>query len=247
MPIEQKEPRALILGGSSQLALMLLAPLLDRKIHPIVTYRSDEGKGRIAEASGPDASRIDLLHLDFSQENTLKNLNQRLSPAPDYLVDFAHSDYESLVGGADLEKVRSYFQTNVVFRSAVLKQVSRAMLSRRRGRLVYVSSTAAAAPGPGQGFYAAAKLAAEALYRNLGMEMAAKGITTAVVRPGYVPTGRGRRFLERSDQMVGKFKKVGHIVSPQEVVAGIVYLLLEAGPGANATTLTIDGGMTATK
>ena len=121
------------------------------------------------------------------------------------------------------------------------------MLSRRRGRMVYVSSTAAGRPNPGQGFYAAAKLACEALYRNLGIEMAAKGITTVIVRPGYVDSGRGERFIANLDEPRKGQWPAGWVLTAEQVAGQIVYLLSEQAQGLNATALTLDGGMTAGK
>jgi len=237
-------PKILILGASCRLALDLIPQLFEHEFRPIFTFRTPKGEERIlAKLAQCSGKKAELIKLDLHDPATLANLGAALKEPPTHLADFAQGDYESLVAGADEDTVLEYFNANISCRAALLKRVARAMLTRRRGRLVFISSAAAAKPSPGQGFYAAAKLACEALYRNLGLEMAAKGITTAIVRPGYVDVGRGRRFLEKEKQTAKKLRQVGRIIEAGNVTAALLFLLLQGGPGVNGTILTLDGGM----
>ncbi len=239
--------RVLILGGSCRLALDLTLRLIDRQIYPLITYRDRASKERIQSLLSPLDPQLKLIHLDFTDPTTLSHLTSHLKPAPDCAVDFAHSDYESLVGSASDENISAYFSTNISFRAMVIKRLARAMLTKRNGRLVFVSSTAAEHPNPGQGFYAAAKLACEAIYRNIGLEMASRGISSTILRPGYVSAGRGKRFLDRSPSHSQQLKKVGQIVPRQEIIDALLFLMFTSGPASNGTILTIDGGMTFSK
>jgi 3-oxoacyl-[acyl-carrier protein] reductase len=107
---------------------------------------------------------------------------------------------------------------------------------------VFISSTAAARPNPGQGFYAAAKLASEALYRNMGLELGGRGITTIILRPGYVNTGRGRTYLEEKNVL--KAVPIKRAVTQEEIAETVLFLLSESAAGMNATIITMDGGLT---
>lgn len=241
---KQNIKRSLILGGSCQLALTLVSCLLEKNIHPLITYRNLKGKERIRKELGAKAAMVELIHLDFCDLTSLLNLDACLKYKVDYMVDFAHSDYQSLMAGAKDDEIKNYFFINVSVRAMVLKRVARCMLTKRFGRLVFISSTAAKNPNPGQGFYAASKLAVEALYRNLGLEMASKGITTAILRPGFVDVGRGRRYLKSEDQTFRLLKKQGRIIATQDISKAVLFLLLTAGTSINGTVLTVDGGMT---
>jgi len=121
------------------------------------------------------------------------------------------------------------------------------MLSGRKGRLVFVSSTAALRPNLGQGFYAAAKLAAEALYRNLGLELGKRGITAVTLRPGYISAGRGRSFIQDNENEVLKRIPTGKALSASEVASAIMFLLSDGAAGFNATEIVMDGGLSAGK
>jgi len=154
---------------------------------------------------------------------------------------------EGLVPTVDGQAVGEFFDANIRARAVVIQQVARAMLARKKGRMVYISSAAAGRPNPGQAFYAAAKLAAEALYRNLGLELAGRGITTVTLRPGYVDAGRGRRYLEQNARLALAKVPLGRALTIQEVVDAILFLLCDSASGFNATVLTMDGGLSAGK
>ncbi len=121
------------------------------------------------------------------------------------------------------------------------------MLAHKKGRIVYISSTAAGRPNPGQGFYAAAKKAAEALYHNLGLELAGRGITTVTLRLGYVDAGRGRRYLVQNTRQALAKVPLGRSLAIAEIVDTIMFLLCDSAAGFNATVLTMDGGLSAGK
>jgi 3-oxoacyl-[acyl-carrier protein] reductase len=240
--------QALILGGSCDMGLTLAEAMTASGLYPLLTYRDARGRARIDERMGPLGPVYDSIHLALQapqRGGRLQELLDRKDVA--YLVDLAHGDLEGLVAAADISAAGDFLYSQIAGRAAVIQQVARAMLSRRKGRMVYISSTAAARPHPGQGFYAAAKQAAEALYRNLGLELAGRGVTTVTLRPGYVDAGRGRRYLASSGSQALSRVPLGRALTAAEVVHAIMFLLCDEAVGFNAVTLTMDGGLTAGK
>ena len=119
------------------------------------------------------------------------------------------------------------------------------MLARRRGRCLFISSAAADRPAPGQGFYAAAKLAGEALYRSLGLELGRRGVTACSLRLSWIDTGRGHRFLEGRADKASERMPTGRLVTANEAFDAMLFLLKT--PSFNATTAVLDGGLSAAK
>jgi 3-oxoacyl-[acyl-carrier protein] reductase len=239
--------RALILGGSCDLGLSLAEAMTTSGIHPLLTYRDARGQARIDDHLGPLGRAYDTVWLELQAAEESRRLQKPLERGVDYLVDLAHGNLEGLVAAVDGSAAAEFLHRHIAARAVVIQQVARAMLSRRRGRMVFVSSTAAARPNPGQGYYAAAKQAAEALYRSLGLELAGRGITTVTLRPGYVDAGRGRRYLERHSPQALARVPLGRALTLAEVVHAILFLLCDQAAGFNATTLTMDGGLSAGK
>lgn len=247
MKLEFAGRSALILGGTCDLAVSLAAIMIESSILPVLTYRKENGRQLIGEALGSCNGRYKTAPLSLGERDALDRLFAGDAADIDYLVDFAQDDYESIVASADEDEVQRYFSQNTAFRAEVLKRAARAMLKKKKGRLVFVSSTAAVRANPGQGFYAAAKLASEQLYKNTGIELGARGITSVSLRPGYIDAGRGSRFLQ--EQGAGALKKVplGRALTRREVARTIMFLLSDAAAGINATEIIMDGGLTQSK
>lgn len=238
--------QALILGGSCQIALALAEMMMRSGIHPILTHRDGAGKARIEKYLNDATGTYGMLLLDLAVVDHAR-LDNCLGAGVDYLVDFAQGDLEGLVASVDGKAVREYFEANVANRCTVIQRVTRAMMAHKGGRMVYVSSAAAGRTNPGQGFYASAKCAVEALYRSVGLEMAGRGITAVTLRPGYVVAGRGARYLDKKGEDALAKVPLGRALSAEEVAAAISFLLCDEAVGFNATVLTMDGGLGAVK
>jgi len=239
----------LVVGGSCEMALALFPLLTDVGLFPVLTFRSEEGKKRIRQAPGSKHSTPCFFDLKKALDpDGFSDLDAHFQEGgPDYLVDFAHGNLESLIATAATEDVGRYLHENVTCRAALVKWAARRMMANRFGRMLYVSSTAAVLQNGGQGFYAASKKACEALYQGIGIEMAKKGITTAILRPGYVSAGRAKGFMEANEAWVRQKIPIGRAVTPTEVAETLLFLLSDAAKPINATAITMDGGLTACK
>jgi 3-oxoacyl-[acyl-carrier protein] reductase len=229
---------ALILGGGSEMGLALTALLREEGLQTVPTHASEAGQAAIA-ARFPDthSPRMDLGEGDF------ETLGPVLDAGVDYLVDLAQADLEALLPSAG-DAAEAYLEAHISGRLRLLKAVTRSMLPRRFGRLVFVSSTAAALPAPGQGLYGAAKRASEGLYQGLGIELGARGLTTVSLRLGLVDAGRGRRFLDGA----GRRDSLGEtVVTVEQAAATLLFLLSDQALAMTCTTITMDAGLTARK
>lgn len=227
------------------MALCLAPRCVDEGLYPILTYRSEEGKHRISDSCGRiglPVEKYGVEFLDFAERGSIDSLFTRIGHDVDLLVDFAHGDLQALVASANPDLVYGYFSENIAARAEFARAAARAMLRKKRGRMVFISSSAAAArSNPGQGFYAAAKLASEAIYRNLGTELGSRGITTVTLRPWYIEAGRGARFL-RSDSHKNLAERA---ISPEQAAEAILFFLSENSRVFNAVEILMDGGLKA--
>ncbi len=239
--------KALILGGSCDLALSLATALIEAQLYPVLTFRNALGRGKIDAALSNQRGKYEACYLNFGERDSLAAFLAQTGEEIDFCVDFAQEDFESLIAAADEAQVYQYFTNNVSFRAELLKKVARIMVRRKYGRFVFISSAAAAKPNPGQGFYAAAKLASEALYRNLGIELGGKGITTVMLRPGYIQVGRGKTYLDNHGGEALRLVPGGKFLTTGDVAETILFLLSTSAAGFNATELNMDGGLTTGK
>jgi 3-oxoacyl-[acyl-carrier protein] reductase len=239
--------RVLVLGGTCEIAITLAGLMAGNSLFPILTYRDERGRRALSESLQALEGRYAACFLNLGDRDSLDSLFRCIGDDLDYLVDFAQGDLEGYIASADEDLVCRYFMENVAFRAEVLKRAGRTMLRNKRGRLVFVSSAAAQRANPGQGFYAAAKVASEALYRNMGLELGARGVTAVTLRLGYVDAGRGRVYLQgRGSQSIEKVP-IRRVLTCEEVAETILFLLSDGASGINATEVTMDGGLTSGK
>ncbi len=253
MSLSFRHGAVLILGGSSHLGRTVAYALMAAGVPVCLSVRNSQRQADLAHAfaaSYPATVTADLSSPDAADSLILQvehALQQQYGTdlTVGYLVDFLHTDYETLLAAAAPERISTYVESNITWRGRMLRGVSRHMLHHGTGRMLFVSSTAAVLPNAGQGLYSASKLAGEALYRNMGIELAAKGITTCSLRLGYVNAGRGAQYLQQTD--VTTRIPMQRALSSIEVAQACTFLLCDHSIGINATTITMDGGLTACK
>ena len=221
----------IITGGSSQLGMALARALREEGAKTLSVCRSSEGLARCGEAG------LSCLPLD-EPESLPERCRGLLGEPPAHLVDLMHSRFESLIAGAAPEAIMEWAAVDIGLRARLVRAVGRSMLARRFGRCVFVSSSAAECPAEGQGYYAAAKLAGEALYRSLAVELSGRGVTACSL---------GAVFLERRREAVEKRMPIGRLVRMDEAVETVLFLLSASASSVNGTVVTLDGGLSATK
>jgi 3-oxoacyl-[acyl-carrier protein] reductase len=77
----------------------------------------------------------------------------------------------------------------------------------------------------------------------MGLELGTRGITTVVLRPGYVDAGRGREYLQEQDVKILETVPIKRAITRNEIAETILFLLSDSAAGMNATEITMDGGL----
>jgi 3-oxoacyl-[acyl-carrier protein] reductase len=141
-----------------------------------------------------------------------------------------------LLQDAQFEQIHAEHVMSVVRLSRL---VGNAMLARRWGRIINISSVASPYPVVGQSNYAAAKGAIESLTRSLAVEFAKRNVNVNCVSPGLIDTDMAKQadvpgYLE--SQLI---KRLGR---PDEIAAWVLMLASRYGEMMTGQVLGIDGG-----
>lgn len=113
------------------------------------------------------------------------------------------------------------------------------------GRIVNVSSVAAALGSPNEYVhYAASKAAVEAFTVGLGKELAGKGVRVNAVAAGtaYTDIHAAGGDPDRPARVVSRVP-LGRIAQPEEIAASILWLLSAQSSYVTATVLRVAGGL----
>ncbi len=237
----------LITGGNCRIGLTLAKKLIRLGLCPLMTYRNKNSRRKIESSLSGQLDQYTTGRLDLGDTTSIQALFKNEPKEIDYLVDLAQGDYEALVASASPGRIASYFTENITGRSELMRLAARTMLAKKFGVLLFISSAAAGMPAKGQGFYAASKLAAEALYKNIGLELGARGIRSLILRPGYIDAGRGSRFIDAGNKKTARTIPAGSILSPEEISDAVCFFLSDNARGFNSVALTMDCGLSAGK
>jgi NADP-dependent 3-hydroxy acid dehydrogenase YdfG len=116
------------------------------------------------------------------------------------------------------------FQTNVLAALRVTQGVARAMVAKRRGHIVFMSSIAAREVYRLASVYCATKHALSALARSFRIELQAHGIKVTEVAPGMVDTDI-RAGSTHPDVLASVANRKFQALTADEVAQAVVYAL----------------------
>lgn len=118
-----------------------------------------------------------------------------------------------------------------------------AMIERRWGRIVNISSVNGQQGAFGQANYAAAKAGMHGFTKSLALEVARHGITVNTVSPGYLDTAMVSQVPSDvlRDRILPQIP-VGRLGQPSEVAALIAWLVSDAAGFVTGSNIAINGG-----
>lgn len=163
--------------------------------------------------------------------------------APDILVNNAGITRDNLLMVMKDEQWDDIINTNLgsVFRMS--KAVIRAMMKKRNGRIINISSVVGATGNPGQTNYAASKAGLVGFSKSLAREIGSRNITVNTVAPGFIDTDMTRELPEEQRQALSAQIPLGRLGSADEVAAAVVFLASPAAAYITGETIHVNGGM----
>lgn len=174
----------LITGCSSGYGRATAAHFLERDWNVVATMRSPE-KSDLT----PD-DRLRVARLDVTDRNSIDRALDVASAAfggVDVVVNNAGIGLFSALEATPETTIREIFETNT-FGVIAVSKAALPLLRAGGGTLVNVTSSVGIVPMPMVAAYAASKLAVEGFTESLAWELAAVGVRTKIVQPGYAPT-----------------------------------------------------------
>jgi NAD(P)-dependent dehydrogenase (short-subunit alcohol dehydrogenase family) len=121
-----------------------------------------------------------------------------------------------------------------------------AMVANGSGILITIGSWMASTGTAGSAMYTATKAAAEQLTRAWAAEYGPRGVRVNTVAPGVTLTPGNEAYRPVLDAMTAA-TPAGVVVQPQDVARGVLFLASDDAAMVHASTLHVDGGISATR
>lgn len=161
----------------------------------------------------------------------------------DVVIANAGITRDTLIMRMSDEDIDTVLNTNLFGALRVARRAAKAMLRKRSGRIVFISSVVGLLGSAGQSNYAASKAGLVGAARSLARELGSRGITVNVVAPGFVTTDMTAELDEARQKEILAAVPLARYADPSEV-AGVCQFL--AGPHAAYITgavIPVDGGL----
>lgn len=246
--IDFRGERVLVTGASRGIGEACAVLLAKLGAEVAVQYKQDDAAAsgvvaRIAAAGGAArAFRADLSR--WSEGVRLVDEVERDLGAIDAVV-LNHGIWkEAAIEAMTEAQYDETMDANVRGCFSVSGAVAARMKARRRGRIVFVASTAGQRGEALHGHYAASKGAIISLTKSLAPELAPFGILVNCVAPGWVATDMTKETLDdpRTGALIEAAIPLRRVARPEEIAAPIAFVASRAASFMTGEILNVNGG-----
>jgi NAD(P)-dependent dehydrogenase (short-subunit alcohol dehydrogenase family) len=240
---------ALVTGAGRGIGRGIAEVFADEGADVAVNYvESAEEADAVADHVRSRGRRAMTVHADVSKRTEVEPMIEKvwstLGPI-DILVN--NAGIETIVPFLDLTDEQWTRLTDVNLRGNWLcSQVycRRVVAEARKGSIVNIGSIQAAKVLPGRTHYAPAKLALEALTRNMSAEMTPLGIRVNCVHPGLIDTPMTEWVMKSPDILPIVLAQIslGRAGQPREIGAVVSFFASDEASYLTGQSVHVDGG-----
>jgi NAD(P)-dependent dehydrogenase (short-subunit alcohol dehydrogenase family) len=249
LPVDENLRVAIVTGAGQGIGRATAVRLAVDGLHVVAADRDGEKGDAVAHEIVAAAGRAEPLTLDVTDREAVHaafaEVGSRLGGIDSVVNCAMWVRYQPLVE-MDEETVDGLLAVGLKSVLWTTQAAHPLMKANGGGCIVTVSSPAATKGVPGSSVYSAVKGAVTSITRQASIELAPDGIRVNGVIPGAVPTPGARLVVdEKGYELRRRMTPLGRLGTPEDIAAGISYLLSPDASFVTGHLLAIDGGVLA--
>ncbi len=163
----------------------------------------------------------------------------------DIVVNNAGITRDTLIPRMSDEDWDEVITTNLRSVFLFTRTASLAMMRKRSGRIINISSVSGIMGNPGQSNYSASKAGIIGMTQTVARELASRKVTANAICPGFIATEMTEAMGPAVQEEVKKRVPARRLGESEEIADAVLYLASSSGAYITGQVLTVDGGLTA--
>lgn len=235
---------AIVTGGSRGIGRAIVEILAASGMDVTFTYRDNEAAANEVITANPD-KKISAEKLDGRDPAACAAFTEKLFERAgkiDLLVNNAGVIRDGLLAMLSDDDLKTVFDTNITGTFNMTRAVVPHMISKRRGKIINISSVGGEKPGRGHSNYAASKGAINAFTKAMAVELASRNIRVNAVAPGVIETEMSKTVRDLAGDQINSRILLKRVGKPEDIAHAVWFLSSRFADYITGEILHVDGG-----
>lgn len=201
---------------------------------------------KLDELAGELGERVEVFTADMSDRDQVKELARKAEEeleGVDILVNNAGITRDGLFVRMSDEDWDKVLEVNLTSAFRLTRELTHAMMRRRFGRIINISSVVGVAGNPGQANYCASKAGLIGFTKSLAQEIATRNVTVNCVAPGFIETAMTDKLNDKQREAIMASIPMRRMGSGADIAAAVLYLASDEAGYVTGQTIHVNGGM----
>ncbi len=190
--------------------------------------------------------RVAIFPANLSDRDEVKALGKQAEAelgGVDILVNNAGITKDGLFVRMSDEDWDAVLEVNLTAVFRLTRELTQAMMKRRYGRIVNITSVVGVTGNPGQANYCAAKAGMIGFSKSLAQEIASRNVTVNCVAPGFIESAMTGKLNDKQKEGILGSIPMRRMGTGAEIASAVLYLASQEASYVTGQTLHVNGGM----
>lgn len=238
-----KGKTALVTGASGGIGSAIARSLHSQGAKVVLSGTRQEALEKLQQEMG-DGAYVQTCNL--SDGNSVSELFEKAEAQAgtiDILVNNAGVTRDNLFMRLKDEDWQTVLDVNLTAAFKLSRAAAKAMMKRKCGRIINITSVVGVTGNAGQTNYSAAKAGMIGMSKSMAQELAGRGVTINCIAPGFIKTAMTDKVSDKAHEGILGSIPMSRMGLPEEIASAAVYLASDEAGYMTGQTLHVNGGM----